>query len=575
MASTSGVNLAISGLASGFDWQSMITQLAQAERSPETQWTATKTKINNQSSAYTIIKSYLSQLQTDVQALKNPSLYDNRSAQSSSSAVATASSASGGLTGSFNFNISALATVATQTGAGSISSGISPDGDIANVTVGAANFASKVTAGTFTVNGAQVTVATTDSLQTVFDNIAAATNNAVTASYDKTSDKITLTGTGSITLGSAADTSNFLQVSKLYNSNYSAGAITSSDRLGRVATDATLDSANLAAPLTGTGSFSINGVSFNFDASQDTVASMLDQINSSAAGVSASYDVTNNRFLLANKTTGDVGISLQDGPGGFLAATGLLGGTFKGGTDLTYTINDGPTLYSRSNTIDQSSSGVAGLSVNVLTAGKTTITVGSDTSAIATDLQNFVAHYNNVQSYITTNAAATADSTGKVTSGTLTGDMGAADLATSLRSNVFSPVSVSGLSATLSQLANLGFKTSGYNNTISLDSSTLNDVLTNHLSDVKKLFSDSTNGLAVKLDTFLTNTVGDSGTVTAHQTALVKQSQSIDTQIANLEKQIAADTEYWTQEFQTMETAQSKLSQELSSLNSQISNGTL
>ena len=89
------------------------------------------------------------------------------------------------------------------------------------------------------------------------------------------------------------------------------------------------------------------------------------------------------------------------------------------------------------------------------------------------------------------------------------------------------------------------------------------------------MFSDTANGLAAKLDSFLTNTVGDSGTVTAHQAALTKKSSSIDTQIANLEKQITADSNFWTKEFQDMETAQSKLNQELSSLNQQITKGTL
>ena len=95
------------------------------------------------------------------------------------------------------------------------------------------------------------------------------------------------------------------------------------------------------------------------------------------------------------------------------------------------------------------------------------------------------------------------------------------------------------------------------------------------MGDVKKLFSDTTNGLGAKLDTFLTDTIGDSGSVTAHQAALTKQSTSIDTQIANLEKQITADSNFWTKEFQDMETAQSQLSQELTALNQQISNGTL
>jgi flagellar capping protein FliD len=92
---------------------------------------------------------------------------------------------------------------------------------------------------------------------------------------------------------------------------------------------------------------------------------------------------------------------------------------------------------------------------------------------------------------------------------------------------------------------------------------------------VFNLFSDATNGVAVKLDTYLTNTIGDSGTLTNHQATLVKQSSSIDTQIANLEKTITTDSNQWTKAFQAMETAQAQINQQLTYLTQQINNGTL
>jgi flagellar capping protein FliD len=73
----------------------------------------------------------------------------------------------------------------------------------------------------------------------------------------------------------------------------------------------------------------------------------------------------------------------------------------------------------------------------------------------------------------------------------------------------------------------------------------------------------------------LNDTIGDNGTLTNHQTALTAQSNAITTQIQNLEKQITNDTNYWTTEFQNMETASAKSNQVLSSLQQQISKGTL
>ena len=580
MASSTGVDLSVSGLASGFDWKSLVTQLAQAERAPKTVWQANQSKLNQQNSIYGSIKSYLRNVQAYAQKLKDPALYEARSALSSSASVASASASAGGLTGTFSFNISHLATAAVLNGTSGISNILVPGGDPNSMTVGAAGFSAPVTAGTFTVNGKQINIATTDSLQQVFASIASATGNTVTASYDSGTDKIILKSatTGQeIVLGSTTDTSNFLQVAQLYNTG--SDTVSSLSAVGRANTSATLAHADLQTGITdgggGNGAFLVNGVTVNYNAGSDTLQNVLDRINSSTAGVNAQYDVANNRFVLTNKSTGDTGVALQDVTGNFLAATGLAGGALVHGQNLAYAINNGPTLVSQSNTIGSSSSGIAGLSVTALTGGITTVTVGSDTSAVQTAVQDFVSAYNNVQSYITTQSASSTDSTGTVAAGPLTGDLSAADLATTLRTNIFSPVSIPGVSATYSMLANLGITSNGHDNTVTLDSSKLTDALTSHLGDVKKLFTDATNGLGTKLDTFLTNTIGDSGTVTAHQAALTKQSSSIDTQIANLEKSITADSDFWTKEFQAMETAQAKLNQELTTLNQQVTNGTL
>ncbi len=587
MASTSSVDLSVSGLASGVDWKSIVTQLANAERSPETQWSSNQSKINQTNNAFGTIKSYLNNLQADVKKLKDTTIFSSRSASISNSTdatgtadanVATASAATGAATGTFTFNISQLATAAKISGAANISQKLVPDGNPADVTVGTAGFSTAVTEGTFTVNGAQVTLSASDSLQQVFANIAAATNNAVTASYDSTTDEIKLASSSAITLGSAADTSNFLQVAQLYNNG--SGSIASAGALGRAKLTATLANGGLTTTVSdggsGNGAFTVNGVSINYNSSTDSLQDVLDRINSSTAGVNASYDSLNNRFVLQNKTTGNVGVSLSDTTGNFLAATGLSSGTLTAGQNLLYTVNgNAQQLQSQSNTIGGDSSTITGLSLTALKTGSVSVTVGADTSAITSALQSFVNNYNNVQSYITSQAASTTDSTGKVTAGLLTGDVDAGNLTSNLRSSSFSPVSVSGLSATFSQFANLGITSNGYDKTITLDTTTLSDALTNNLTQVKSFFTDATNGWAVKLDTFLTNTTGDTGTLTAHQDALTKQSKAIDTQIANLEKTVTSDSAFWTTEFQNMETAQSKISQELTYLTQSINNGSL
>ena len=578
-STTSGApDLAITGLASGMNWSTVISELAQAERSPETQWENQITSLNSQSTAYTAIDGDLTALQTDVENLQSSSLYTNTSVQSSNSAVATATSGSGTTLGNFTFNISQLATAAQMNGTSHVSQAISPDGNLNDVTVGTAGFSTPITAGTFTVDGAQVTVATTDSLQQVFNNIATATNNAVTASYNSTTDEISLSSSSGspIVLGTAADTSNFLQVAQLYNNG--TDSITSTSALGHVQLGATMTGADLGTAITdggsGNGEFTINGVAINYDASTDSIENVLDSINSSAAGVTAAYDSVNDRFTLTNNTTGDVGISVKDVTGNFLQATGLSGGTVQGGKNLLYTLNGSTQqLVSQSNSISQASSSIAGLSVTALQTGSTTINVSNDSSSVSSAIQQFVSDYNTLQSAISTDQAVSTSASGTVTPGILTGDLTANGIASNLRSLV--TASVPGLSGAVSMLSDLGIQTNGQNNTLSVDTSTLDSVVAANLNSVQTLFTNSTGGLGTQLNNFINDTIGANGTVTNHQASLTQQTSDLNTQISNLETKITSDTATWTSEFEAMETAESQSNQELTYLSEQITNGAL
>jgi flagellar capping protein FliD len=94
---------------------------------------------------------------------------------------------------------------------------------------------------------------------------------------------------------------------------------------------------------------------------------------------------------------------------------------------------------------------------------------------------------------------------------------------------------------------------------------------------LKDLFTNATSGLAVELDSFLTDTIGTAGasadgTITTdgslvtHQANLTKQSAAIDTQISNIETQVQAYQTSMDNEFVAMETAESKTNQQMAYL---------
>lgn len=557
-STTSSTNpaLQLSGLASGIDWQSLITQLVAAERAPETQMQAQQATLGQENSAYQTIGTKLTALSNDITTITDPNFFDSSTATSSNTSVANATASGGAAAGTYTFNITQLATDAAMNGATIAANPLSSSNDVSGLVLANAGFANPISAGTFTVNGHVITIATSDTLQSVFDQINTATGGAVTASYNSSTDEITLSSGSPIVLGSATDTSNFLQQAKLFNNG--SGTVTSTSALGGVNLTGNLSSANLATPISdggsGNGAFTINGVTINYNASNDSISDILTRINNSAAGVTATYDSVNNRFVLTDKTTGDVGISMQDVTGNFLAASGLSAGTLQRGANLQYNINGGGTLTNESNLIDSTSSGLTGLSVTALGVGSTTISVGTDTNKISTAITNFVNDYNAVQNYISSQTATSTDSSGNFQPGLLTGDMDAEGMASQLRSIM--EAAPSGLTGVIQTLNDMGIVSNGKDNTLAIsDPTALNNALTTNLDAVKDLFTNATNGIATSMNKYLNDVNGSSGLLATKEADFTKQSSGITDSINALEQKIASDQQQMTNEFVAMETA--------------------
>ena len=560
-----GIDLGISGLASGFDWRALVDQLTQVERSPQTRLRTEQSSIELRKNAFASIATQLTVLRNRVTALKDTSLYSARSTTVSDSTLASSTAAASTPQGSYAFAVTQLATTAARVGTSTVAASLSGSDDVSGLTLADASFASAVTAGSITVNGRQVTIATSDTLQQVFDKVSTATGGQVTGAYSATTDKITLSSAAEIVLGSATDTSNFLTVARL--SNNGLDTISSTSALGTLKLNSKLSTAPLSVGINdggaGLGAFKINGVQIDYNATTDSISDVIKRITDSGAGVTASYDSINDRFRIANKTTGDLGIALEEVTGNFLAATGLSASTIERGKDLLYTVNGGGQLASHSNTATGDSSGIEGLSVTVLKENSSfTIGVNADTTKVKSAIQDFIADYNKVQSLIDTDTASTTDAKGKVTAGTLASESDASSISSRLRSIL--NAQVSGLTTALKQVEGIGIASNGNDNSISIgDSETLDAALANNLGAIQNLFADSAKGVAVKLDEYLEKTIGDDGTLIGRQDRLGKQSVEIDTQITDQEKVVQANRQRLISSFLAMESARQKSNQQL------------
>src|SRR6185503_9026274 len=184
------MELRLAGLASNFDWEPLVEQLTDLERIPQQRLRAEQTLLQQRNTAYGAIVTQLQALKTKIDALKDPTLFSARQPKVADPALLSAVASNSAALGTYAFDIIQLATAGSQRGTADIGQKLSATNDVSGLALSDASFGLTVTAGTFTVNGQQITVATDDTLQDVFDSISNATGGAVTGSYDSTTDKI-------------------------------------------------------------------------------------------------------------------------------------------------------------------------------------------------------------------------------------------------------------------------------------------------------------------------------------------------------------------------------------------------
>ncbi|MCX6938295.1 MAG: flagellar filament capping protein FliD [Verrucomicrobia bacterium] len=560
--------LQLSGLASGFDWKTFVDSLIDLERAPATRL---QTEINTNTKKITAlggVESRITELRDASDALNEDGVFDARSATVSGTGWSAAVTASATM-GTYAFNVTQRATAAKLVGASDRGAAIASSNDVSGVTLAAMGTGTAVTAGDFTVNGARVTVALTDSLADVFTKISAATGGTVTGAYNDTTDKIELTGSSTVVLGSTTDTSNFLTAARLANNGTSA--VASSAALGAITPTATLASSRLRTTLTGldgsgNGSFTLNGATISYNANTDTLNSVISRINASAAGVSASFDVAGDRVTLTNTSTGDLGFGMTETSGNLLAALGLTtasGSSLTRGLNAQFTVNGGSTLTSMSNTLTEDSHGIAGLSVTPAAIGGTeTVTVGSNTSGMRTKIDTFITKFNALQTYIDDQTKVTS-SNNKVSASTLSDNREVQSWASQLRRSIFT--TVPGLSSSLSRLDHLGIDFTGTTATLTVkDSDKLNAALADRPSEVSALFRQSSTGIAATLDTLFDSYVGSfggGGLLAGQTTKLTKNNTSLTNQITEIDRRLVQRRSQLEAGFIAMEKAQSLIQQ--------------
>jgi flagellar hook-associated protein 2 len=515
-STTSSVPFSFSGVASGLDTAGIINSLMAIERAPLQQFNQQKAKIQARDQAYQDVKSKLQSVQTALTTLLQSSAINvksaNVSAPTGSSTIMTASATSDAVAGSYAVNVTQLATASSITTSKPMSKGVNPAATLAS-----SGMLVTPTTGTFTVNGVSISInATTDTLNSIVNKITDSSMGGsggatgVTASIVNDANgnpnfiKLTpISTTQAIQLGSGSDTSNFLSAANLVATNVAGGAVQSTAPLSQANPGNTLSTQpfNLATgtTLASSGSFIINGTTINWS-NTDSLSTVLNRINTSQAGVRATYNAQADQVTLTNLATGNQAVNVSEtappaGQSGLLAAFGLVGpnAVSTAGKTAQFTIASnggpaGPTQYSNSNTI---TGALPGVTLNLTGTGTNTVTVAQDTTTAANNIQSFISAFNTAVDTIDTYTK--YDPTTKKGS-VLTGDSTILGIASSLKSMLGSAALVPTGSA-YKTLGDIGITTGAYGsalgstNHLTLNSSKLTTALLNNSSAVFSVLS--------------------------------------------------------------------------------------
>jgi flagellar hook-associated protein 2 len=274
-------------------------------------------------------------------------------------------------------------------------------------------------------------------------------------------------------------------------------------------------------------------------------------VNDGVAGDNYRLILTGNASGLTNTITIDDAATTLDGTG---STVNFESSTFtenKTAADSDFTV-DGLQIKRSSNSITDV---IDGLTLNLKKAGSSAIvSVTADNDEIKDQVSSFVDAYNDVAEFIATNTD--YDSNTKV-SGILSGESTARSIQSRLRSIVSG--TVSGLSGSLSILAEIGITTDYKTGNLKLDSSKLDTKLSASLDDVADLFKDNTNGIATEIYSYIgdiTSTVD--GSITLRKKGLTDVISNISNTIESMEYRLDKQEDDLVRKFTALESLVSR-----------------
>ena len=240
------------------------------------------------------------------------------------------------------------------------------------------------------------------------------------------------------------------------------------------------------------------------------------------------------------------------------------------GANASLTV-DGVPISSASNTVTGAISGVTLSLLGAAPAVPVSLTVASNASQVSTAINQLVTDYNTAIGLV--NAQFTVGSSG--TEGVLASDTTVVNLQSSMEQALnYQATPATGSTTTVSSLNDLGI-TQNTDGTLSVDSSTLNNALTNNPGDVQNFFEGSAlNGFANSMTNALhAYTEPSTGAFTVDLRGISTSSANITAEINSFESNYIANQQtVLTAEYSSAEVALQDLPAQLANIQAELGN---
>lgn len=520
------------GLITGIDTNSIVSQLMQLERQPILRMEAQIRAFEAKRDAVKDLRTELTAFRNSIQDLRFGVDFNKFMTEVSDETITSASiSGSNPTAGAFSIEVLQLASATIANSNGRIG---------ASINLGAAlessGVTSTVTSGDFTINGHTFNFDFSVSSLNDVINAINGSGIGVTASYDAVTDKVTFANTNPadtsiINFGAEDDTSNFLaliavETATQFTNGSGSTEVTSTVGLGRVNQGYVLNAQNYAAGAITGGSFMINGVSIAVDPTSDTLLNMIERINASDAGVTASYDSNTDGIRVVSDNLGSRTISFTSGTSNFLDIMNLTSAVQVAGSDSQFSVDGGAIQTRNSNDI---SDVIGGVTINMKSIGTSTITVSQDLDAGVDLIKEFVESFNTSISKI---SELIEDD------GPLAGDLSIRSIKNQLQGMIYQ--SVPGLAGTMDNVLDIGISSGDSFDAsavfkIEIDEDKLREALTEGASSLQKIFiNDDETGIGDIIFEYLDNITDSFGYLNDRS----KANGTIDIQIVSLRERI-------------------------------------